>query len=149
MGKASAIRELFGEDRLSASTWRRIGASIAASALTMMVGLGYVTDARSEGQVPFPRPTSIEPNVHFWVDVFTAYTSRDFVVLDRDNVWRIYQVFHLPGEGQPNRDDIEWANSYLKIKYSEMLTRLGSGREPSTYEERRVAQMFKGEPLRA
>lgn len=134
---------------MAASTWRCIGASIAASALTVLVGLGYVTDARCEGQVPFPRPTSIEPNVHFWVDVFTAYTSRDFVVLDRDNAWRIYQVFHLPGEGQPNRDDIEWANSYLKIKYSEMLTRLGSGREPSTYEERRVAQMFKGEPLSA
>jgi membrane-bound lytic murein transglycosylase D len=138
---------------LAASIWRRISTSIAVTALTVLVALGYVlgpaTDARCESRVPFPRPTSIEPKVHFWVDVFTAYTNRDFVVLDRDNVWRIYQVFHLPGEGQPGRDDIEWANAYLKIKYSEMLTRLGSGHEPSTYEERHVAQMFKGEPLSA
>jgi len=93
----------------------------------------------------FPRPATIEPNVKFWVDVFTAYSERDFIVMDRDNVWRIYQVYRMPGEGMPTRDDIEWTNAYLKAKYGDMLNRLACGQGPVTYEDRRVAAMFKGE----
>ena len=50
--------------------------------------------------------------------------------------------------GQP-RTDIEWANSYLKTKYGDILNRLASGREPADDEEREIAAMFKGEPLSA
>ena len=99
----------------------------------------------SETKLPFPRPSAIEPNVKFWVDVFTKYSESDFVVMDRDNVWRIYQVFHLPGDGQPTRRDIDWANEYLKTKYSDILNRLAR-RPPADAEEREVAAMFKGEP---
>ena len=45
--------------------------------------------------------------------------------------------------------DIEWANSYLKTKYGDILNRLASGREPADAEEREIAAMFKGEPLSA
>ncbi len=119
---------------------------IAAFALAIAFGFAAPPNASSETKLPFPRPASIEPNVDFWVNVFTAYSDRDFVVVDRDNVWRIYRVFHLPGDGQPTRSDIDWANDYLKIKYGEILNRLATGREPSDYEERQVAAMFKGEP---
>ncbi len=113
----------------------------------VMLALVSARPASCESQVPFPVPKTIEPNVDFWVNVFTAYSSRDFVILDRDNVFRTYQVYHMPGDGQPTRTDIDWANAYLKSKYGDILTRLASGREPSTYEERRVAAMFKGEPV--
>ncbi len=127
--------------RLSAN---RIAKALAA--LTLVIAfVAAAPDARSETKLPFPRPASIEPNVDFWVDVFTKYSERDFVILDRDNVGRIYHVFNLPGDGEPTRSDVEWANSYLKIKYGDILNRLASGREPATYEEREVAAMFKGE----
>ena len=126
-----------------------IGRSIAAISLMVAFGLAAATSARSDTQLPFPRPASIEPNIKFWVDVFTSYSMRDFAVVDRDNVWRTYQVYRLPGEGQPTREDIDWVNSYLKIKYADILNRLASGREPSNDEERRVAAMFKGEPASA
>jgi membrane-bound lytic murein transglycosylase D len=125
----------------------RIGRAVAAVAIAFAVGVVFTSISSAESEVPFPRPSTIEPNVQFWVDIFTAYSNHDFVILDRDNVWRLYQVYHLPGDGQPSRTDIDWANAYLKSKYSDILTKLGSGREPSNYEERRVAQMFKGEPL--
>ena len=99
--------------------------------------------------LPFPRPPQIEPNVKFWVDTFTAYSERDFVVHDRDHVWRIYQVLHLPGEGTPSRSDINTVNDYLKNKFSGILSRLGSGQTPADYEERQVAALFKDEPLSA
>jgi membrane-bound lytic murein transglycosylase D len=119
------------------------------AALAVASMLAFASDALAGTEAPFPRPATIEPNVQFWVDIFTAYSDRDFLVVDRDNVWRIYQVFHLPGDGQPTRGDIDWANAYLKIKYADILNRLASGREPSNYEERRVAAMFKGEGLGA
>jgi membrane-bound lytic murein transglycosylase D len=100
-------------------------------------------------ELPFPRPASLEPNVSFWVKVFTEYSSRDFVIHDRDQIWRVYQVMTLPGSGSPTRDDIDWAHSYLRAKYTDMLTHLASGAQPSTWEERKVAAMFKGEPLSA
>jgi peptidoglycan lytic transglycosylase D len=125
----------------------RIGPSIAAAiVLATVLGFAAAPNARAETQLPFPRPASIEPNVEFWVNVFTAYSERDFVVVDKDNVSRNYQVYHLPGDGQPTREDIDWANAYLKLKYSDMLNRLASGHEPDNDEERRVAAMFKGEP---
>ncbi|HUY27603.1 MAG TPA: transglycosylase SLT domain-containing protein [Candidatus Binataceae bacterium] len=126
-----------------------VGRSIAALAgafgIALAVGLGTPAVCRAAAAVPFPRPAGIEPNVNFWVDAFTAYSVRDFVVLDRDNVWRIYQVFHLPGTGQPSREDIQWSNAYLKAKYGDILNHLAAGHSPETADERRVAAMFNGE----
>jgi membrane-bound lytic murein transglycosylase D len=99
--------------------------------------------------VPFPRPPQIEPNVKFWIDIFATYGERDFVVHDRDQVWRIYQVLHLPGEGAPSREDINTVNDYLKSKFSGILNRLASGQAPADYQERQVAALFKDEPLPA
>jgi membrane-bound lytic murein transglycosylase D len=141
-GLHAVEKALVGNKLLS----KYVGRSIAAITLASALAFGAAPKAWSETQLPFPRPASIEPNVKFWVDVFTAYSERDFVVVDRDNIWRVYQVYHLPGEGQPTREDIEWANAYLKIKYGEILTHLASGREPSNEDERRVAAMFKDQP---
>jgi membrane-bound lytic murein transglycosylase D len=110
----------------------------------LMLTLGVAGRASAETQFRFPRPPSLEPNIQFWVDVFTAYSVRDFVLTDRDNVWRVYKVFHLPGEGQPSREEIDWVNSYLKIKYGGILNELASGRDPMDYEARQVAALFKG-----
>lgn len=94
----------------------------------------------------FPRPAALEPNINFWVSVFTAYSYRDFVVHDRDKVWKVYQVLHLPGDGAPSPEEVQWASDYLKIKYRGVLTRLASGQEPIAYQEQAVARLFKGEP---
>ncbi len=111
----------------------------------MLFAVATPPDASSETTLPFPRPAAIQPNVNFWIDVFTKYSENDFIVMDRDNVARIYHVFHLPGDGQPTRTDIDWANDYLKTKYSDILNRLAT-RPPADDEEREIAAMFKGEP---
>jgi membrane-bound lytic murein transglycosylase D len=110
-----------------------------------VMSLAGVTTCRAGAELPFPRPAFIEPNVRFWVDVFTTYSVRDFALVDRDKVSRVYQVFHLPGDGIPTRDDVDWVNAYLRSKYIDILQRLAAGHQPETLEERRVAEMFKGE----
>jgi len=117
------------------------------AAVAVILSFAPITWAGSE--LPFPRPASIEPNISFWVKVFTEYNARDFVVHDRDQIGRVYQVFTLPGSGSPSRDDIDWAHAYLRAKFTDMLTRLASGAQPITWEERKVAAMFNGEPLAA
>lgn len=129
--------------RARSGVCRTIAAVAGAIGIAIAVGLATPGILAAETSIPFPQPAGIETNVNFWVDVFTTYSVRDFVILDRDNVGRIYQVFHLPGIGQPTRDDIDWANAYLKSKYGNILSHLASGGAPETSEERRVAALFK------
>lgn len=131
--------------RMRAGIGRALAAVAGAIGIAIAVGLCTPGVSAAEASVSFPQPPGIQANVNFWVDVFTNYSVRDFVILDRDDVSRIYQVFHLPGIGQPTRDDIDWANAYLKSKYGDILSRLASGSAPETSEERRVAALFKGE----
>src|SRR5215472_13310626 len=76
---------------------------------TICLMIGMMTSEVAAG-FPFPRPSAIEPNVKFWVDVFATYSERDFIVVDRAQVWRIYQVLHLPGDGTPTRSEIDAVN---------------------------------------
>ena len=128
---------------LSAATVLVLSAVLAGSARAA----SEVTILKSSiSHSPFPRPAALEPNINFWVEAFTYWTERDFVVHDRDNVSLIYQKFHMPGEGPPSGEEIEWANAYLKAKYGDILNRLATGQRPIGWEEQRVAAMFKGQP---
>jgi len=91
----------------------------------------------------FSRPALLEPQIGFWVDIFTAYSWRDFVLVDRDDPYKVYEVYHLPGDGCPSRDDIDWVNAYLKKKYGDILLHLAIGHDPVGSDEHRVADMYK------
>ncbi len=117
---------------------------LIATGCACLLALAFSYGRARAATEPFARPATLEPQISFWVDVFTAYSYRDFVLLDRDDPYKIYQVYHLPGDGCPSRDDIDWVNTYLKTKYGDILTRLASGREPIGSDERHVAEMFKG-----
>jgi len=134
---------------------RLIHAALSAAVALMLCGLFAATGwAGSEVTIlkssvdhsPFPRPAALEPNINFWVRAFTYWSERDFVIHDRDNVSLIYQKFHMPGDGPPTGEEVEWANAYLKAKYGDILNRLATGQQPIGWEEQRVAAMFKGQP---
>ena len=122
-------------------------ANVLALAALFVLGGSVCSKALAGTEIGFPRPASIEPNVHFWVDVFTAYSYRDFIIHDRDNVSKIYQVLHLPGSGPPSRNEAESVCAFLTQKYANILNRLATGAPPSTYEELAVAKLFQGEPV--
>ncbi len=67
---------------------RRVFGFIALS-IGIMVWVGAAPFSAQAGNIAFPQPPVIEPNVEFWVKVFSQYTSRDFIVHDRDDVSRI------------------------------------------------------------
>lgn len=133
------------------------GAIIAVIAVVVAILPHATARAASEVSIlkssvkpsPFPRPAELEPNIDFWVKAFTYWSDRDFIIHDRDNVAIVYQKFHMPGEGDPTGEEVEWANAYLKAKYSDILNRLATGQPPIGYDEQRVAVMFKGRPVSA
>jgi membrane-bound lytic murein transglycosylase D len=135
-----------------------IHAVVFAAVALMLCGL-FAPTARAGSEVtilksstdhsPFPRPAALEPNINFWVEAFTYWSERDFVIHDRDNISLIYQKFHMPGEGPPTGEEVEWANAYLKAKYGDILNRLATGQQPIGWEEQHVAAMFKGQAASA
>jgi membrane-bound lytic murein transglycosylase D len=141
--------------RTNRATGQISRAAVAATMTILMAGLpraaaraaSEVESARVSTRVsPFPRPAAIEPNIDFWVKAFTYWSERDFVVHDRDNVSLVYQKFHMPGDGAPTGEEVEWANAYLKAKYGDILNRLATGQQAVGWEEQHVAAMFKGQP---
>jgi membrane-bound lytic murein transglycosylase D len=131
---------LFETNRRMRACLRILIATSCACLLALAVSQGRARAATES----FARPPSLEPQISFWVNIFTAYSYRDFVLVDRDDPEKIYQVYHLPGEGVPSRDEIDWVNTYLKNKYGDILTRLAAGREPMGSDERHVAEMYTG-----
>ena len=128
---------------------RLTGTVLAVAASLAVMSLFGSTPCRAAAEIHFPRPAFIEPNVKFWVDVFTTYSVRDFAVVDRDKVSRVYEIYHLPGDGIPAREEVDWVNAYFRSKYGDILGRLAAGHQPETTDERRIAEMFKGESLSA
>lgn len=127
----------------------RLNAALLGALMIASLTAGVAGNARAAAQISFPRPASIEPRVDFWINVFTAYGQRDFVLIDGDHVWRVFTVYHLPGEGPPAGRQIRWVNAYLKDKYTNVLKRLADGEQPITSEEKHVADLFKGQPRSA
>jgi peptidoglycan lytic transglycosylase D len=125
---------------------RGLSAALVAVVVLGGITLGLAGHAMAGAEVAFPRPPSLEPNIHFWVNVFTAYSSRDFIIFDGGQMWKVYQVLHLPGEGAPTRSEADSVRAYLKAKYSRILTQLAAGNPPANYEEKSVARLFKGDP---
>jgi membrane-bound lytic murein transglycosylase D len=118
-----------------------LGLAVALVAATVNAAWAW-----ADTQVEFPRPKAIEPNVEFWVNVFARHSWRDFILIDRRDVTRVYQVHRLPGDGMPSGSEVTWANSYLRAKWTRILENLAAGREPMTDDERLAAAMFKEHP---
>ena len=130
---------------------RGVRTAIATAIAVLLISVsgvarGSVVPETVAPESTFPRPAAIEPNIKFWVDIFSAYSERDFVIHDRDQVWRIYQVIHVPGEGSPSKDEGDAVNEYLREKYVNIFNQLATGQPPADYEQRHLAEMFKGQP---
>lgn len=121
---------------------RRCRLVIVLAALLAGITVSAGSTAIAGTQVPFPQPDYLQPRVEFWVRIFSQYSSHDFVIHDSDDVWRIYQVFHVAGSRRPSAREIADVDNYLKHKYGSILDRLATGKKPSTAAERRVAALF-------
>jgi membrane-bound lytic murein transglycosylase D len=91
----------------------------------------------------FPNYACIQPNVDFWLKVYTHYSSDQGVIHDKYHMDRIYGVIPLVdpyrgGGRKVNNKRIKAA----KKKYKAILSKLMQGKPPAGPEEQRVARQF-------
>jgi len=92
----------------------------------------------------FPEYTVVKPNVSFWINIYSRYTTTQAVVHDSDHLDVVYDVIDLeptdaPGTRKINRQRMKDASQ----KYSRLLQQLAA--DPSTQDAdcRRVAALFE------
>jgi peptidoglycan lytic transglycosylase D len=90
----------------------------------------------------FPVYPCLEPNVRFWIDVYTKYPTTKGIIHDSDDLSVIYDVIELwnpdkIGAGRINKKRINIAEA----KYQRILRELSQG-PPKDTEEERVADLF-------
>jgi membrane-bound lytic murein transglycosylase D len=102
----------------------------------------FLSDARAESDV-FPSPPVIEPNVAFWSQIYTEYSSNHGVLHDSRRLNIIYGVIELVdpdryGGRKTNKKRIKKA----KKKYKAILAKLMRGEAPVGPIEQKVAGLF-------
>ena len=118
-------------------------------ALRCLLGLAPVallsTPAAAE---QFPLYSGIRPNVAFWENIYSRYTTRQAVLHDSHDLSLVYGVVELVDPDLPlgtrfNEQRIKAA----KMRLALLFDRLAAGQGPRTETERRIARMFAGRPL--
>ncbi|MBI3989506.1 MAG: transglycosylase SLT domain-containing protein [candidate division NC10 bacterium] len=97
----------------------------------------------------FPTPPSLEASVAFWKRVYTEFSTKEYLLHDREDFSVIYDVVNvveLLGEREPSFQEAMKAMQPVKERYAAVLTRLGWGGLPSdplTREEKHVFEALK------
>jgi membrane-bound lytic murein transglycosylase D len=86
----------------------------------------------------------LQPNIDFWLKIYTEYSSNYGVIHDKRQMNRIYGVIELV---DPDRYDGRKINKQrireAKKKYRRILGKLMRGKDPAGPVERRVAEFFR------
>ena len=128
--------------------WRGFSGKALAGALAFVTlawtaSVGPASAApTTPGSTHFPRYKELEPNVAFWSDVFTKWTSRQIAFHDVEHLHLVYSVLsvddivtRLPGSQQD--DAIRARRKAEGERITAMLERIASG-HARTEEERRI-----------
>ncbi len=120
----------------------RVGVAVA-----VVVGIllsGAVAGAASAGSTHFPRYKELEPNVAFWRDSFTKWTSNQIVFHDVEHLDLVYSVLSIDDivRALPQKQQEDAIRARRKAegeRLEAMLERIGSG-QSHTEEEHRIVR---------
>jgi membrane-bound lytic murein transglycosylase D len=95
-----------------------------------------------------PRPPELEPDVQFWIRVYTEISTNEGFIHDQHKLAVVYETLHFEADTPPHerahKVDAE------RERYRDLLLRLARGVEPQDTEEKRVRELWgvDGTPLR-
>ncbi len=89
----------------------------------------------------FPRPAELEPDIGFWVTVFTEYTSDQGLLHDNRNLAVVYERLNIPASVS-RRERNRRAEARRKHYKSVLSTLAGGKRAKLTAEEKRVLELW-------
>lgn len=89
----------------------------------------------------FPRPAELEPDIGFWVMVFTEYTSDQGVLHDNRNLAVVYEHVDIPASVS-RRERNRRAEARRKYYQAVLTTLAGGKRDKLTPDEKRVLELW-------
>jgi len=92
---------------------------------------------------PFPTFPCLEPNVRFWIDVYTKYNTTTGIIHDASDLNIVYGVIDLLPEDKigARRTNQERIHA-VKERYKKILEELFENSAPEDPEKRRIADLF-------
>ncbi len=114
--------------------------TVTAAFLLIALAAGGV--AAQEGREnPFPLPAELEPDVNFWLSIFTQYSTREGVLHDNRFLGVVYEKVPLP-EKVSRRERQRIANR-RREHYKQVLQSLATGkRDNLSADEQRVLSLW-------
>jgi membrane-bound lytic murein transglycosylase D len=108
---------------------------------------GRMLQAETGGEVTFPVPEALRPNIAFWKRIFGVLDTSSGVLHDADDLTIIYHTFHDLPESSPDRRDI--VDPYRE-QYRRILETLAQGKRSNLdRDEERVLALFKSKQTSA
>ena len=113
-----------------------------AIAVIWLVGLPLTVSGHG-GDSLFPRYPRIEPNVEFWTQIYSHYTTTQAVVHDSVQLDRIYDVIELlPTQNKGARKINRQRMKAARLHYEKILKRLAADPDSADADSRPVAARF-------
>jgi membrane-bound lytic murein transglycosylase D len=107
-----------------------------------------VTCMGAEFADPFAHPPELEPDVRFWIRVYTEVTTDQGLLHDDWNLGLVYEVLRFDPADSPRQR--ERAVAQAKARYAELLRRFAAGATTDlTAHERRILHAFGEKPTPA
>jgi membrane-bound lytic murein transglycosylase D len=120
--------------------------SILIVILTLLLTAPFYRSVVRAESDPLPVYPCLQPNIDFWLKIYTEYSSNYGVIHDKREMNRIYDVIELVdpdhhGGQKINKQRINEA----KKKYRRILGKLMRGKDPAGPVEHKVAEFFRSD----
>src|SRR6185369_9997544 len=94
------------------------------------------------GAPAIPEPAELEPDVHFWMRVYSEISTNAGFIHDQRNLAVVYETLHFDPDLSPRVRELQVTAA--RERYQDILQRLGSGLPPQNADEQRVRDLWAG-----
>jgi membrane-bound lytic murein transglycosylase D len=117
---------------------------VAALCLLLFPALLALPAAADEPD-PFAHPPALEPDIRFWIRVYTEVTTDQGLIHDDWNLKLVYEVLRFDPESSPSQRERRVAEA--KARYAALLKRFAAGATADlTPHEKRILDAFGDKP---
>lgn len=107
----------------------------------LLAPLLHIAAARAETSDPFSHPAELEPDIRFWIRVYTEVTTDQGLLHDDWNLGLVYEVLRFDPAASPAQRERRVVEA--KTHYAELLRRFAAGKTDNlTRHELRILHAF-------
>src|SRR5271169_6266647 len=89
---------------------------------------------------PFVRPPELEPDVQFWIRVYSEISTNEGFIHDQHDLSVVYETVHFTA-AEPQKEREQQVEA-VRQRYQLILGHLGNGSPPQDADERRVRALW-------